>query len=111
MDAFITLMTSGVRYLMLGIVLYVVIRMLLSLFFKKTTDPVRGKLVNTITDEEIFLYDRETSIGRNKKCDLVLPFDTVSRLHAVLAYRNRGFVIFDTFSKQILRYPVLYSQG
>ncbi len=99
MDAFITLMTSGARYLMLGIVLYVVIRMLLSLFFKKTTDPVRGKLVNTITDEEIFLYDRETSIGRNKKCDLVLPFDTVSRLHAVLAYRNRGFVIFDTFSK------------
>ena len=73
--------------------------MLLSLFFKKTTDPVRGKLVNTITDEEIFLYDREMSLGRNKKCDVVLPFDTVSRLHAVLAYRNRGFVIFDTFSK------------
>ncbi len=99
MEAFVTLMASGMRYLMLLIVLYVVVRMLLALFFKKTTDPVRGKLVNSITDEEVFLYDREISLGRNKKCDVVLPFDTVSRLHAVLAYRNRGFVIFDTFSK------------
>lgn len=99
METILTFMATGMRYFMLMIVLYVVIRMLLSLFFKKTTDPVRGKLVNTITDEEIFLYDREMSLGRNKKCDVVLPFDTVSRLHAVLAYRNRGFVIFDTFSK------------
>lgn len=99
MEAIVTFMASGMRYLMLVIVLYVVVRMLLALFFKKTTDPVRGKLVNSITDEEIFLYDREMSLGRNKKCDVVLPFDTVSRLHAVLAYRNRGFVIFDTFSK------------
>ena len=99
MEAIITFMASRMRYLMLIIVLYVVVRMLLALFFKKTTDPVRGKLVNSITDEEIFLYDREMSLGRNKKCDVVLPFDTVSRLHAVLAYRNRGFVIFDTFSK------------
>lgn len=99
MEAIVTFMASGMRYLMLIIVLYVVVRMLLALFFKKTTDPVRGKLVNSITDEEIFLYDREMSLGRNKKCDVVLPFDTVSRLHAVLAYRNRGFVIFDTFSK------------
>ncbi|MBE6801677.1 MAG: FHA domain-containing protein [Ruminococcaceae bacterium] len=98
-EAIVTFMASGMRYLMLIIVLYVVVRMLLALFFKKTTDPVRGKLVNSITDEEIFLYDREMSLGRNKKCDVVLPFDTVSRLHAVLAYRNRGFVIFDTFSK------------
>lgn len=99
MEAIMTLAASGMRYVMLFIVLYVVTRMLLALFFKKTNDPIRGKLINTITDEEIILYDRETSLGRNKKCDVVLPFDTVSRLHAVLAYRSKGFVIFDTFSK------------
>lgn len=99
MDAVITFMASGMRYVMLAIVLYVVLRMLLALFFKKTTDPVRGKLVSSVTDEEILLYDREISVGRNKKCDVVLPFETISRLHAVLAYRNKGFVIFDTFSK------------
>lgn len=87
------------RYLMLGIALFVVIRMLVALFFKKTTDPLRAKLINSITGEGIPLYDREVSMGRNKKCDIVLPFETISRLHAVIAYRNKGFVIFDTFSK------------
>ena len=96
---FITAVAPVLRYAMLGIVLFVVIRMLLALFCKKTTDPVRAKLVNSITGEGLPLYDREVSLGRNKKCDIVLPFETISRLHAVIAYRNKGFVIFDTFSK------------
>ncbi len=99
MQALIDFLETPARYIMLGIALYVVVRMLLGMFFKKTTDPLRGKLINTITNESISLYDRETSIGRNKKCDVVLPYETISRLHAVLAYRNKGFVIFDTFSK------------
>ena len=96
---FITAITPVLRYAMLGIVLFVVIRMLIALFCKKTTDPIRAKLVNSITNEGLPLYDREVSLGRNKKCDIVLPFETISRLHAVIAYRNKGFVIFDTFSK------------
>ncbi len=99
MQGIIEFLSTPARYIMLLIALYVVARMLLSMFFKKTTDPLRGKLINTITNESVSLYDRETSIGRNKKCDVVLPYETISRLHAVLAYRNKGFVIFDTFSK------------
>lgn len=95
----ITMIAPAMRYIMLGIVLFVAVRMLVAMFFKKTTDPIRAKLVNTVTNETLSLYERETSIGRNKKCDIVLPFDTISRLHAVIAYRNKGFVIFDTFSK------------
>lgn len=95
----ITAIAPVLRYAMLGIVLFVIIRMLVALFCKKTTDPVRAKLVNSITGEGLNLYDREVSLGRNKKCDVVLPFETISRLHAVIAYRNKGFVIFDTFSK------------
>ncbi len=96
---FVNAIAPFLRYLMLGITLFVVIRMLVALFCKKTTDPLRAKLINTITGEGLPLYDREVSIGRNKKCDIVLPFETISRLHAVIAYRNKGFVIFDTFSK------------
>ena len=96
---FINVVVPFLRYLMLGITLFVVIRMLVALFCKKTTDPLRAKLINSITGEGLPLYDREVSIGRNKKCDIVLPFETISRLHAVIAYRNKGFVIFDTFSK------------
>ncbi len=96
---FISPVVPLLRYAMLGIVLFVVVRMLVALFCKKTTDPVRAKLINSITGEGLPIYDREVSLGRNKKCDIVLPFETVSRLHAVIAYRNKGFVIFDTFSK------------
>ena len=96
---FISIIAPALRYAMLGIVLFVVIRMLVALFCKKTTDPIRAKLVNSITGEGVSVYDREVSFGRNKKCDIVLPFETISRLHAVIAYRNKGFVIFDTFSK------------
>lgn len=96
---FVNTVAPTLRYLMLGIALFVTVRMLVALFCKKVSDPLRAKLVNTITGEGISLYDRELSIGRNKKCDVVLPFETISRLHAVVAYRSKGFVIFDTFSK------------
>ena len=95
----VTMLAPAMRYVMLGIVVFVAARMLIAMFFKKTTDPVRAKLVNTVTNEAVSLYERETSIGRNKKCDISLPFDTISRLHAVIAYRNKGFVIFDTLKK------------
>ena len=103
MSSFAAFLAPSLRYVMLGIVLYVVVRMVLALFFKKTTDPIRAKLVSDITNESISLYERETSIGRNKKCDIVLPYETISRLHAVIVFRTKGFVIFDTFSKSGVR--------
>ena len=41
----------------------------------------------------------EVSIGRAKSCDIVLNNPTVSRFHAVVARRGRGWMIFDTGSK------------
>ena len=99
LDSVITLAAPYMRYIMLFTILYIVVRMLVAMFCKKTTNPLRGKLVNAITGEEIPLYDRETSLGRNKKCDINLPFDTISRLHAVITFRSKGFMVFDTFSK------------
>ena len=99
MEGFILSLTTVSRYVLLLIALYVVVRVVLAMFFKKATNPVRGRLVNDITGEVITLRDNETSIGRNKSCDVVLGFDTISRLHAVMAFRNKGFVVFDTNSK------------
>lgn len=87
------------RYIYLFIALFVSVRVIIAMFSKKVSDPVRGHLVNAINGEKTPLYDREMSIGRNKKCDMVINFDTISRLHAVLAFRRKGFVIFDTNSK------------
>lgn len=99
MEGFILSITTVSRYALLIIALYVVVRVVLAMFFKKATNPVRGRLVNDVTGEVITLRDNETSIGRNKACDVVLGFDTISRLHAVMAFRNKGFMVFDTNSK------------
>ena len=99
MEGFILSLTTVSRYALLIIALYVVVRVVLAIFFKKATNPVRGRLVNDVTGEVITLRDNETSIGRNKACDVVLGFDTISRLHAVMAFRNKGFMVFDTNSK------------
>ncbi len=99
MEGFILGLTTVSRYALLIIALYVVVRVVLAMFFKKATNPVRGRLINDITGEVITLRDNETSIGRNKTCDVVLGFDTISRLHAVMAFRNKGFMVFDTNSK------------
>ena len=98
-DAFFDVLITVSRYALLLIAVYVVARVLMAMFFKKTTNPVRGRLINAVTGEVITLRDNEISIGRNKNCDVVLGFDTISRLHAVIAYRNKGFEIFDTNSK------------
>ncbi len=99
MEGFFYFLVTVSRYALLIIALYVVIRVIVSMFFKKATDPIRGRLINDITGEVITLRDRECSVGRNKNCDIVLGFDTISRLHAVIAFRNKGFMIFDTNSK------------
>lgn len=96
---FVAALEPAFRYGMLASILYVSVRMLLAMFFAKTSDPVRGKLTAAVSRNAYTLYDRETSVGRAKTCDIVLPFETVSRLHAVIAYRSHGFVIFDTFSR------------
>ncbi len=99
MGGFFDALITVSRYALLLIALFVVIRVVLAMFFKKATNPVRGRLINEITGEVITLRDNEISIGRNKTCDVVLGFDTISRLHAVMAFRNKGFMIFDTNSK------------
>lgn len=98
-SAIIDFICPASRYIYLAITLYVSVRVIIAMFAKKVTDPVRGYLISNITGDSIPLYDREISVGRNKNCDLVLGYGTVSRLHAVIAFRNNGFSVFDTHSK------------
>ena len=70
MESFFDFLITVSRYALLIIALYVVIRVIVSMFFKKASDPIRGRLVNEITGEVITLRDRECSVGRNKACDI-----------------------------------------
>ena len=61
----------------------------------KRRQPPLGKacLVNEATGDVFDLRYRETSIGRNKKCDIVLNYETVSRLQAVVVCTKNGWHI------------------
>ncbi len=58
-----------------------------------------GYIVKESTGEKIALNTWETSIGRSKSCDIVLPENMVSRFHSVICRRVDGWYIFDTVSK------------
>lgn len=55
-------------------------------------------LVNLANGDEIPILYWENSIGRVKSCDIILTDPTVSRNHAVLYRREKGWIIKDTGS-------------
>ena len=53
----------------------------------------KAKLINTANGDVFPLVSRETSIGRQKNCDIILNYSTVSRLHAVIVCAKNGWYI------------------
>lgn len=62
-----------------------------------------AKLIDAETKEVYPLTRRETSLGRNKNCDIVLDESTVSRLHAVVVCAKDGWYVADTKSQAGVR--------
>lgn len=87
------------RFILTAIAAYVLIRSVIMLLRKKLPLHSFGMLYNSANGDETEIKSYETSIGRSKMCDVRLGYATVSRFHAVLAYRNGGFFVFDTNSK------------
>lgn len=62
--------------------------------------PEYAALVNVKTGETFPLTFWEISVGRSNTCDIVVPGDmSVSRFHAVIARRKKGWTLIDTRSK------------
>lgn len=53
----------------------------------------QAKIINESGNKSYPIKYRETSIGRNKSCDIVLSSPTVSRLHAVVVCAKDGWYI------------------
>jgi hypothetical protein len=60
--------------------------------------PPGAWLLNTVNHDKLPLARFENSVGRSKRCDVVLNYPSVSRFHAVIARRRDGWVIVDTGS-------------
>ena len=87
------------RYALPVLAFLIVFRCLFSLLRNRPRIVTLGILVNGANGDEFPLDHWETSIGRNKTCDIFLAYNTISRFHAVLSRRRQGWVVFDTYSK------------
>ncbi|MBO5859363.1 MAG: FHA domain-containing protein [Clostridia bacterium] len=75
-----------------------------SALFKRRPVSLGGaKLIDAQTKEVFPLTRRETSLGRNKNCDIVINEATVSRLHAVIVCAKDGWYVADTKSQAGVR--------
>ena len=70
----------------------------LSLFIRPARRTIRASLVSSKNGHIVDIGTAETSIGRSNTCYLILNDETASRFHAVLSYRQKEWMIFDTHS-------------
>lgn len=94
-DAYSSFFVQVILFVLLALVLIV---SAVSLFIKPARRTIRASLVDASTGHIIDISQAETSIGRAKACDIVIPEISVSRFHAVLSKRKTVWLIFDTNS-------------
>ncbi|MDE5964721.1 MAG: FHA domain-containing protein [Eubacterium sp.] len=99
MDKFNMLFTGGIRYVLPIFAVIIIATCVISLFRNRPRLHKLAQLVNE-NDGSVIDIDRwETSIGKSKSNDIVLPQEDISRFHAVIAKKQKEWVITDTFSK------------
>ncbi len=99
MDKFNMLFTGGIRYILPIFAIIIIATCVISLFRNRPRLHKLAQLVNE-NDGSVIDIDRwETSIGKSKSNDIVLPQEDISRFHAVIAKKQKEWVITDTFSK------------
>ena len=91
--------TGGIRYILPIFAVIIIATCVISLFRNRPRLHKLAQLVNE-NDSSVIDIDRwETSIGKRKSNDIVLPQEDISRFHAVIAKKQKEWVITDTFSK------------
>lgn len=99
MDKFNMFFTGGIRYILPIFAVIIIATCVISLFRNRPRLHKLAQLVNE-NDGSVIDIDRwETSIGKSKSNDIVLPQEDISRFHAVIAKKQKEWVITDTFSK------------
>ena len=87
------------RYALPSMALLIFLFCFFALLKRRPVSLGSAKLINT-SDKDVYpLIRRETSIGRNKNCDILLKNATVSRLHAVIVCAKDGWYVTDIRSQ------------
>lgn len=99
MDTIISMLTGAMRYVLPVLAFIILAVCIISLFRNRPRLHKLAQLVDQNNGSIIDIDRFETSIGKSKSNDIVLPFPNVSRFHAVISKKRNEWVITDTFSK------------
>lgn len=89
------------RYIAPVAILVILATCIVSLFRNRPRVHKLAQLVDENDGSIIDIDHWETSIGKSKSNDIVLPFPTVSRFHAVIAKKRKEWVVTDTSARTI----------
>lgn len=95
--------TTIMRYVLPITALIVVLTCVVSLFRNRPRIHKMAQLTDKNNGSVTDINHWETSIGKSRSNDIVLPVPTVSRFHAVIAKKRSEWMITDTFSKTGIR--------
>ena len=99
MEAALSFLTGILRYVLPVLAVIILFTCIISLFRNRPRLHKLAQLVDQNNGSIIDIDRWETSIGKSKSNDTVLPMPNVSRFHAVIAKKRKEWVITDTFSK------------
>lgn len=81
------------------ITVILLVKCILALWLGHPKEKTYGYISDMHSGERHALNMWETSIGRGSSCDIVLPYDSIPRVQAVISRRIDGWYIFETLSK------------
>ncbi len=90
---------SSMRYVLPVLAILILATCIISLFRNRPRLHKLAQLVDQNNGSAIDIDRWETSIGKSKSNDIVLPMPDISRFHAVIAKKRKDWIITDTFSK------------
>lgn len=88
--------TSIVRYIAPVAAILILLTCIISLFRNRPRVHKLARLINEEDGTIIDINHWETSIGKSKANDIVLPNPAVNRFHAVIAKKRRDWLVTDT---------------
>lgn len=91
------------RYILPVITVVILIKCIMTLMLGHPKEKIYGYIIDMSSGNRYPLNMWETSVGRSKTCDVVLPYDTVARSHAVITRRIDGWYVHDLLTKAVLK--------
>lgn len=101
MTEIMTYVIALFRYVAPVAIVFILATCIISLFRNRPRVHRLAQLVDENDGSIIDIDHWETSIGKSKSNDIVLPFPTVARFHAVIAKKRKDWVVTDTSARTI----------